>query len=225
MTVASDVKAEIANEAVRIVTGARRSAYGPPENNFQRIARLQSAYMASRAEPDAPISTLDVPMLNLLQKVARICETPAHLDSYIDILGYAMCAAEIAGVDTAPLHEERDRFAAQAKAQSESIDADRAELRSGFTAAQEEAIGRGSAKHYESKLQIEAGKFYRTRGGRKVGPIVIDQRTTDGQPASGLDHTDGMTEDWGLDGSYWLDREESEHDLVAEWDDLDEALS
>lgn len=94
----ADIKNDIANEALRIVNGARRSAYGKPEQNFERIARLQAAYMASRAEPDAPISTLDVPFLNIMQKIARICESPTHRDSFVDLIGYTCCAAEIAGV-------------------------------------------------------------------------------------------------------------------------------
>lgn len=101
----ADIKETIANEAIRIVTGARRAVYGRPEQNFERIARLQAAYLASRAEPDAPVSPLDVPFLNLMQKVARICESPTHLDSYVDGLGYIMCAAEIAGVDGSALEK------------------------------------------------------------------------------------------------------------------------
>ena len=37
---ASDIKAHIADEAKRIVMGARRANYGTPENNFERIARF-----------------------------------------------------------------------------------------------------------------------------------------------------------------------------------------
>ena len=97
----ADIKNDIANEALRVVNGARRSAYGRPEQNFERIARLQAAYMASRAEPNGEVRPIDVPFLNLMQKVARICESPMHRDSFVDALGYVMCAAEVAGVPVA----------------------------------------------------------------------------------------------------------------------------
>ena len=36
----TDIKVVIADEAKNIVAGARRSAYGTPEDNFERIARF-----------------------------------------------------------------------------------------------------------------------------------------------------------------------------------------
>ena len=96
-----DVKVAIVEKAKAIVTGARRSAYGTPEDNFERIARFWQAYFENTGRPDAKITAADVSPLMLLMKVARLCETPNHADSFIDIVGYALTGAEINKVDPA----------------------------------------------------------------------------------------------------------------------------
>lgn len=94
-----DVKSAIADEAVRIVNGARRSAYGKPEDNFARIARFWDAYFKNTGR-DIDVTAADVSPMMRLMKEARLAESPDHRDSYVDIVGYAMCGAEIAGVAT-----------------------------------------------------------------------------------------------------------------------------
>lgn len=92
-----NVKPYIADEARRIVDGARRGAYGTPEDNFARIARFWEAYFANTGR-DVKITAADVsPMMRLL-KEARLCETPDHLDSFVDLVGYALTGAEVNGV-------------------------------------------------------------------------------------------------------------------------------
>lgn len=61
-------------------------------------------------------------------------------------------------------------------------------------------------------LKIEAGKYYRTRDGRKVGPFV-NRKWTDGFP------WDESTEDaffWSDDGKCQVE-ENGRNDLVSEW--------
>lgn len=60
-------------------------------------------------------------------------------------------------------------------------------------------------------MEIEAGKFYRTRGGRKVGPMVGADWGTN------YPWVDENKRTYAVDGSY--DAEVSEHplDLIAEW--------
>lgn len=60
-------------------------------------------------------------------------------------------------------------------------------------------------------LKIEAGRYYRTRDGRKVGPMESDN-WGDGYP-----WTDG--DRWYSSSGAWVHDEESEHDLIAEWQD------
>ena len=90
-----DVKAAIADEAKTIVTGARRAAYGTPEDNFARIARFWQAYFENTGRGDVRITAADVSPMMRLMKEARLCETPDHRDSFVDLIGYALTGAEI----------------------------------------------------------------------------------------------------------------------------------
>lgn len=103
----SDIKQEIVEEATRIVTGARRSAYGKPEQNFERIARFWQAYfnncgitLRDENGVEHEITAADVSPMMRLMKEARLCETPDHRDSFVDIVGYALTGAEVNGVKT-----------------------------------------------------------------------------------------------------------------------------
>jgi len=92
-----EIKNRIADEAKRIVNGARRSEYGTPENNFERIARFWSAYFANTGRP-IDVTAADVSPLMRLMKEARLCEMPDHMDSFVDLVGYALTGAEVNGV-------------------------------------------------------------------------------------------------------------------------------
>ncbi len=93
-----DVKEYIADEAKRIVSGARRSAYGTPEQNFERIARFWQVYFENTGRPEATVTAADVSPLMILTKLARLAESPQHLDSAIDGVGYFLTMAEVNGV-------------------------------------------------------------------------------------------------------------------------------
>lgn len=92
-----NIKPYIADEAKKIVDGARRGAYGTPEDNFERIARFWTAYFQNTGR-DLVISAKDVSPMMRLMKEARLCETPDHLDSHIDLVGYTLTGAEVNGV-------------------------------------------------------------------------------------------------------------------------------
>lgn len=94
----ADIKARIADEAKRIVSGARRSSYGTPEDNFERIARFWQAYFENTGRPEARVTAADVSPLMRLMKEARLCETPGHYDSHVDLVGYTLTGAEVNGV-------------------------------------------------------------------------------------------------------------------------------
>lgn len=91
------IKPYIADEAKRIVDGARRGAYGRPEDNFARIARFWEAYFVNTGRA-ITVTPQDVSPLMRLMKEARLCETPDHLDSHIDLVGYTLTGAEVNGV-------------------------------------------------------------------------------------------------------------------------------
>lgn len=84
---------EILEKAEEIVTGARESTYGSPEDCFATIAGLWGSYL------NTSISTTDVAMLMVLLKVARSRGNKRYADNYIDIAGYAACAGELVDAD------------------------------------------------------------------------------------------------------------------------------
>ena len=87
----------ILREAARIVCGDRNEQYGEPEDSFRAIAEFWETYVRERCVSNGAnvcIEPQDVAMMMVLLKVARtFCATKA--DTYIDIAGYAACAAEI----------------------------------------------------------------------------------------------------------------------------------
>lgn len=86
---------EILAAAEKCVCGQRDKDYGTPEDSFGLIAEL----WAKALKPCVPEGT-DVcilPETVALLKVARLIKSPEHLDSWVDLAGYAACGGEIAG--------------------------------------------------------------------------------------------------------------------------------
>lgn len=67
----------------------RGAVYGHPAVNHRRIAALVSAYLEHEITPE------QAAMIVLLVKVARLIQTPDHMDSIADIHGYADCYKQI----------------------------------------------------------------------------------------------------------------------------------
>lgn len=88
-------RAEILAAAERCVCGDREQDYGSPENNFNIIAQMWSAY--SGYEFDAK----DVAAMLALVKIARIASGHAKEDNWVDLAGYAACGGEIESGDDA----------------------------------------------------------------------------------------------------------------------------
>lgn len=85
----------VLGKAADLVTGDRREAYGHPLVNHQRIARLWTARLFEKLVPGVEIDPEDVTALMRLAKEARLLESPGHIDSLIDIAGYAEAEAVI----------------------------------------------------------------------------------------------------------------------------------
>lgn len=81
---------DILDEAKSIINGQRQNAYGAPENNFERIAVMWSAYL------DHAITDSDVANMMILLKVARSKHNNSHSDNWVDICGYAALGGELA---------------------------------------------------------------------------------------------------------------------------------
>jgi hypothetical protein len=82
-------RGEILKEADRLTHGDRNKNYGTPLVNHQRIARLWSVWLETEITP------AQAAMCLALVKVARLIETPDHLDSFVDLAAYASIAGEI----------------------------------------------------------------------------------------------------------------------------------
>lgn len=100
------IQDNILREAERLIFGARNKTYRHPTENFNNIANLWNAYFeAIKVRPFVSINTpdgiefrinnIDVAYLNILQKVARGATNQEHLDTIVDIAGYAGCIERI----------------------------------------------------------------------------------------------------------------------------------
>ena len=72
---------EVLDTAKKCVCGQREQDYGSPENNFQIIADLWSTYYGQK------FTALDVSMMMILLKIARIRTGTATEDSFVDAAG------------------------------------------------------------------------------------------------------------------------------------------
>ena len=79
---------QLLEQASSIVCNRRRT-YGQPLDLFQRVAARWSQVLGTKVTPAQVI----VCLIDL--KVARLSHDPRHLDSIIDVAGYAACLAEV----------------------------------------------------------------------------------------------------------------------------------
>ena len=86
---------ELLQKAAETVCGSREQAHGNPANTLKRIARLWTTYLQNDGI-EVRITETDVAIMMTLFKIARLQGNPKHEDSWVDIVGYAACGAEIA---------------------------------------------------------------------------------------------------------------------------------
>lgn len=67
----------------------RPDTHGEPEDSFEKIAEMWSAYLDTEMRPH------DVANMMVLLKVARNAEGHYHDDNYVDIAGYAENGARL----------------------------------------------------------------------------------------------------------------------------------
>ena len=90
----------VLNEAEKCVCGQREQDYGTPDDSFNLIAKLWTTYVSTGSLVDLVFDAKDVAAMMALLKIARISENPQHMDSWVDLAGYAACGGEIAGTET-----------------------------------------------------------------------------------------------------------------------------
>jgi hypothetical protein len=86
------MSAEWLLEHAASVVHDRRRTYGPPRDLFARVAARWSQVLGTRVTP------AQVALCLIDSKLARLTQEPQHLDSIIDIAGYAGILAELCSV-------------------------------------------------------------------------------------------------------------------------------
>lgn len=81
-------RSQILGEANELVHGDRQKHYGPPEENFARIAKGWAVILGTK------VTAHDVALCMAWLKIARLCEGP-HRDSYVDGAAYMALAGEL----------------------------------------------------------------------------------------------------------------------------------
>lgn len=92
-------RTEVLQTAEKTVNGNRDQDYGSPENNFETIGILWSAYLRS-AKSDINLAVngivpKDVAAMLGLLKIARIASGREKADNWVDLAGYAACGGEL----------------------------------------------------------------------------------------------------------------------------------
>lgn len=75
---------DILDEAKKLTNQDRRSVYGHPAGDFNKIAEMTRPILKSDIDP-----RLKHALYMIQVKVSRLLATPDHIDSIIDIAGYA----------------------------------------------------------------------------------------------------------------------------------------
>lgn len=76
----------ILTEADRLTNGDRQDVYSHPYDDFGRATALYQPILDSNLDP-----RLKHPLIMIQVKIARLLSTPNHIDSIVDIAGYANC--------------------------------------------------------------------------------------------------------------------------------------
>jgi Domain of unknown function (DUF6378) len=79
---------DLLQHAAAVVRDRRRS-YGDPTDLFERVAIRWSQVL------DANVTATQVGLCLIDLKLARLAGNPKHLDSLVDVAGYAACVREV----------------------------------------------------------------------------------------------------------------------------------
>lgn len=80
---------EFLDEAEKLINGDREKDYGDPFKNFKDIATGWSLITGAEITPS------QVTLMMAWLKMARLFKTPDHLDSWVDLIGYAALGGEL----------------------------------------------------------------------------------------------------------------------------------
>ena len=78
-----DAHESVLTEAQGLVHGDRNAAYGHPLDDFSRTAKMWEVVLDCKVTPE------QFALCMICVKISRLCNTPGHEDSVVDIAGYA----------------------------------------------------------------------------------------------------------------------------------------
>lgn len=81
------------DKSVAVITQIRGADYGPPRQDFERAQRIFDAIIDGMGSDVDPAVRHVFYMLSV--KIARLRISPTHLDSWIDLAGYARCGVSV----------------------------------------------------------------------------------------------------------------------------------
>lgn len=92
------IREEVLDAAKACVLRDRNATHGRPEDNFQNIADLWNLHLRQRGllVPGAALTSVDVALLCVDIKRARLLTSPDNKDNWVDAVGYLACGAGIA---------------------------------------------------------------------------------------------------------------------------------
>jgi hypothetical protein len=88
---------QVLDGAKSAVMAARNKVYGHPSDNFRTTAMLFTVALEKKLRPFQQITAAEVAQILRFVKEARLTNSADHLDSHIDIAGYAACGMECHG--------------------------------------------------------------------------------------------------------------------------------
>lgn len=89
-------RTDILDDASRLTARDRNKVYGDPQINHQRIAAIMTVLLDKKLAPGVVVTASDAALLMVAVKLARLVETPTHLDSFVDGAAYLAIAGELA---------------------------------------------------------------------------------------------------------------------------------
>lgn len=91
-------RSELLRKAEEIITKDRATTHGDAEDSFSSIATYWTVFLTNigALSPGEKINSLAVAKMMALFKIARSDGNAAHEDNWLDLIGYAAIAGEIA---------------------------------------------------------------------------------------------------------------------------------
>jgi hypothetical protein len=81
---------DILEEALRITGGDRQNQYGPPDQDFRRVAGMLNALFADKLKEGQSFEPYNIAQMMILMKMSRQLHQRKR-DNWVDAAGYARC--------------------------------------------------------------------------------------------------------------------------------------